>query len=199
MSEKTLNNLIATLKTEAIEVAEKEADVIVKAAHEEAQRILSDAQEIQQHTLLAAENDAQVILGKGESALRQAKRDVIVYLQNDLIQLLKSVLERDVKANFTPEILKSAVVKVIENIGGDVELKLSTDLQEGLADYVQQRLQDSDNLVDISVDSNLSKNLGITKKDQGWSYDISPETVTELLGSHLSKKWIKILKKETEK
>jgi|GEM_PF-1748472 len=199
MSEKTLNNLIATLKIEAIEAAEKEADVIVKAAHEEAQRILSDAQEIQQHTLLAAENDAQVILDKGESALRQAKRDVIVYLQNDLIQLLKSVLERDVKANFTPEILKSAVVKVIENIGGDVELKLSTDLQEGLADYVQQRLQDSDNLVDISVDSNLSKNLDITKKDQGWSYHISPETVTELLGSHLSKKWIKILKNETEK
>lgn len=199
MSEKTLDSLIATLKTEAIEGAEKESDRIIKAAQNEAKRIVEYAEEERKQLLGDAEKEANATLNKGESALRQAARDVTVSLQNHLIELLKTVLERDVKASFTPELLESAVVKVIENIGDDVELKLSPDLEASLADNIQQRLQKSDNLVDITKDNSLSKSLSITKKDQGWNYHISPEAVTELLGTHLSNKWVKILRNETEK
>ena len=120
------------------------------------------------------------------------KRDV-------MLQLLKAVLERDVKASFTPELLESAVVKVIENIDSEVELKLSSDFEASLADNIQQRLQKADSLIGITKDSSLSKSLIITKKDQGWNYQISPEAVTELLAMHLSNKWLEILNGKTEK
>ncbi|UII76496.1 hypothetical protein LV716_01530 [Flagellimonas sp. HMM57] len=199
MSEKTLDSLIATLKTEAIEGAEKESDAILKAAQNEAKRIVEEAEEKQKQILSNAQKEADATLSKGESALRQAARDVTVSLQNDLIQLLKAVLERDVATNFTPDVLGAAVVKVIENIGDEVALELSPDLEVKLADYIQQRLQKSDTLAGITTNSTLSKSLNITKKDQGWNYHISPEAVTELLGIHLSDKWMKILKSEIEK
>lgn len=199
MSETNLNNLIATLKTEAIDAAEKEAAAILNAARDKAQRTLRDAEEQQKARLQEAEKEAEAILIKGKSALRQAARDVTISLQNDLIQLLTAVLERDIQDNFTPELLKSAITKVIENIGSDVELDLSADLKEDLADHIQQRLQTSNQLLGITADSSLSKTINITKKNEGWNYQISTEAITELLAANLSGKWLKILKNETEK
>jgi len=194
MSETTLNNLITTLKTEAIDAAEKEAAVIIKAAKEEAQRILNDAEQQQQQLLNDAEKEGQATLKKGESALRQAARDLTVTLRNDLMQLLKGVLEEDVNTNFTPELLQSAMVQVVENIGSGTQLTLSADLEAGLADYVQQRLQTSKASVAIMTDSTLNKRIQISQKGQGWSYEITPETVSALLGEHLSGKWENLLK-----
>ena len=196
MSEKNLENLIATLKTEAIETAEKEAQAIIKAAQEEAHGILTDAREEKKHLLHTAEKEAKVSIEKGESALRQAARDVRLSLQIELLQLLKAVLENEVEAKFNPELLNTAIVKVIENIGSNLELKISTELEESLAIYIQQHLQTSDKLAEITIDNSVLKGLRITKKDEGWSYDISPEAIAQVLDKHLSVKWVKLFETE---
>ncbi len=199
MSEKTLDNLITTLKAEAIDKAEKEAAAIVKTAQEKAERMLYDAREQQKQLLEDAEKKVQVTLQKGESALRQAARDVTVTLRNDIIQLLKAMLNKDIEVNFTPELLRSAIVEVITNIGGNVELKLAANFTEGLSDYVVKRLQVPGQLIAISKDADLSKGFSIIERDQGWRYDISPETVTEVLYEHLSGRWVNMLKTELKK
>jgi len=194
MSEKTLDKLIASLKTEAVEAAEKEAKKIVDAANAEAQKILSKAEVEKTELLQNAENEAAAILEKGKGLLKQAARDLNVTVQNDLLKLLKAVLSTEVEKTFTPDLVKSTVLKIIENVDGTVEIKLPEATEKELATYVQQQLQASNGLVSITKDKSILKGFTVTKTDQGWSYHITPEEVSEILNTHLSEKWVNILK-----
>ncbi len=194
MSEKTLDKLITSLKTEAIDAAEKEAKKIVDAAKAQAQKIISNAEVQKKQLLDNAEKEAEETLNKGVGALKQAARDINVTVQNDLLKLLKTVLQDEINKAFTPDLIKSAVIKVIENVNSSVELKLPEDFEKELAEYVQKHLQTSGNLVTITKDDSMLKGFSVTKTDQGWSYHITPQEVAEILNGQLSNRWINVLK-----
>lgn len=196
MSEKTLDQLIAKLKTEAIDEAEKASQKILEKAKQEAQQIVQTAKEKKATLLAEAEQEAADILSKGEAALQQAGRDYSISVRNELLHSFQAVLETEIGREFTPDLLKTAIVKVIENIGSDVELSLSSEFSQELADYIHDRLQSSDQLVTITKDNAVLHGFSVTKKDQGWSYSISPEEVANALQNHLNQNWINILQKE---
>ncbi len=94
--------------------------------------------------------------------------------------------------------MKNAIVKIIENIGGDVELKLSPENAKELADYIHDRLKSSGKTASIVESNSVLNGFTITKKSEGWSYTVSPEEVAEGLKKHLNKNWIDILSGEKE-
>ncbi|UOY07176.1 hypothetical protein L0P88_01170 [Muricauda sp. SCSIO 64092] len=198
MSENTLEKLIATLKSEAIEAADNEAVNIVESAHAQAKKIIKEAEAKREELLGNAEKEAQATLIKGEGALKQAARDLTVSVRNDLLQLLKTVLEKEVEAQFTPKLMEQAITNTIANVGSGVTLTLSKNVETELAKTVQKQLQAMDNLDSIITDPSLLKGFSITKTDQGWSYQISPNAVAELLNAHLSPKWVNLLKNDLD-
>ena len=196
MSEKSLDQLITSLKTEAIEAAEKESGKILADAKRQARQIVQAAEEKKTTMLSGAEQEAQAILQKGEAALRQAGRDYSISVRNELLHIFQAVLEAETRKAFTPDLMKDAIVKAIENIGGDVELTLSPDNAKELADYVHDRLKSSEKIASIVENNSVLNGFTIAKKREGWSYTISPEEVTEALKKHLNNNWLNILKKE---
>jgi F0F1-type ATP synthase membrane subunit b/b' len=198
MPEKNLENLIATLKMEAIEAAEKEAAEIVSKARAEAREIVEEADVKSDELLQNAEREAQAILDKGESALQQASRDVRVSMRNDLLLMLKGILEREVETAFKPDLVEKAILVIVENAGTGISLKLSEKLETQLTYQILERLKASKNLDSISRDVSLTDGFSIAKTGEGWSYHISPGEVTELLYAHLSPNWVEILKKASE-
>ncbi len=193
MSDKTLDKLIATLKYEAIEAAEKSVQIMMEEAHSQTQKIVEEAEEKKKQILKGAREEAELTLNKGVSALQQAARDLNIRVQNDLIKLFNEVLKKEVREAFTPDLMKSAVLKVIENVGNGAELKLPDDFEQKLIDYVHLRIQISDNLMSLTQDDSIRGGLSISKMDEGWSYHITPEEVAELLNDHLNTKWSHIL------
>lgn len=197
MSENTLDKLIAKLKLEAIDAAEKEANEIFEHAKTKAERILKDAQVKRDEILEKAENESKANTFKADGALKQAARDLTVTLRNDLLNLLGKVLEKEVESSFTPALIETAVLKVIENVGSGVALKLPKNLESNLADQIQKRLQSAEDITSITSNNSVVNSFSITKTEEGWSYDISPEEVANLLQSHLSPKWLDILKSDS--
>jgi F0F1-type ATP synthase membrane subunit b/b' len=193
MSDKTLDKLIAQLKSEAIDSAEKASQKIVEDAKVKAQTIIKNAEDERLQMLSEAKKEAQDTISKGESALKQAARDLNVTVKNDLLKLFKAVFENEVEKSFSSDLIKTAVLKVIDTIGSDLEVKLPETMKQELVDAIRKQIQASDNSIAILKDKNLLNGLSITKTDQGWSYQITPEEVTELLTSNLSEKWINIL------
>jgi len=194
MSDKTLDKLISTLKTEAIEAAEQEAAAIRAEAQKTAEQLLNDTKAQCEQMVAEAQKQADQTLEKGQGALRQAARDVTVSLQNDLLKLMGNVLEQEVSGQFKPEILQKAIVGVLENIGNGVEVSLSDDLLGQLNGQLQTMLQASDAVLKAH-DQGLTKHITISKTDEGWSYELSPETVSELLRTQLSDSWVEIINK----
>lgn len=197
MSEKTLDKLIAKLKSEAIDAAEKEANDIIENAKTKAQSILNDAQIKSDEFLKNAENVSKANHIKAKGALKQAARDLTVTLRNDLLNLLGNVLEKEVATTFTADLIETAVIKVIENVGSGVALKLPENLESELADQIQKRLQASEDITSVATNNSLVNSFSISKTEEGWSYDISPEEVANLLNTHLSQKWLDILKTDS--
>jgi len=193
MSEQTLDLLIEKLKTEAIEKAEKESAKIIEDARKRAEVIVAEAEEQKKSILDEAEKEAQDIVDKGKSALQVAARDLSLSTQNDLLQLLQATLEGEVKNSFDPDLMKSVVSQLIDQLGEEVEFRLPEEQAQELAEFIQNKLQTSDGTIAILEDKAGSSGLLITKKDQGWSYDISPKQVTESLLPLLNAKWVQIL------
>ena len=71
MSERSLDQLINTLKSEAIEAADKQALEILETAQNQARMLIEAAKEKSERLVQNAKEEAQGILKKGESALHQ--------------------------------------------------------------------------------------------------------------------------------
>jgi V/A-type H+-transporting ATPase subunit E len=197
MSEQTLDLLIEKLKTEAIEKAEKESAKILEDARIRAEAIVSEAEEQKKSLLSEAEKEAQDIVDKGNSALRVAARDLSLSVRNDLLQLLRATLEDEVEKSFTPELMKSVINQLIDQLGSEVEFRLPEEHSRELAEFIQKKMQESDETITLLEEKGDASGILITKKDQGWSYTISPEQVTESLLPHLNAKWVQILSEKS--
>lgn len=198
MSKQSLDQLIASLKSEAIEAAEKEAKEVLESARAKRQQMIREAEEKSRQILAKADKEAQNIQDKGQSALQQAARDLTISLQNDLLNLLGGVLRKEVQKEFKPDLMKTAILKVIENVGGEVELTMPEPFVKDLANYIHQQLKDTDTNVSISPEQHRLQYLSVRKTGQGWSYEISPEEVSILLQAHLTDNWVKLLQKEAK-
>jgi len=195
MSEKSLDKLIETIKTEAIDAAEEKANAIIQTAEAKAKTIVENAEKRQTEIVSKSQKEAEQILAKGENALRQAARDVKLSLRNEVLALLKAVLHRDIDENFTPELSQEAILKITENIGGKVNLELPETLKEKLSSKTVKLLQDNNTKL-VFGDHGFAKRLVIEKEDEGWGFVITPEEITELLYGYLSPKWVQLLKQE---
>jgi len=193
MSEQSLDKLIDTLKTEAIEAAEKQEKDILDRARAKAEQIVREAEAHKEEILAAARQEADAIIHKGEHALTQAARDVVLRVQNDLRKLFGSVLERDIQSAFDGDLLKKAILQVLDNIDSEVTIQLPPDLEDELTDFIQKQVQSSGDLAEVTTDDSLVRGFSIKKTDQGWSYQVTPEEVSAILTDHLSHKWASII------
>ena len=193
MSDNTLDELIAKVKSEAIDSAEKEAHSIIEEARQNAQQLLRNVEAEKDQMLKDAQTEADAILNKGKIALQQAARDVHISVKNDLLKVFRSVLETEVAASFSPELYTSVIKKIIDTVGGNTNITLPDKMEDQLIDAIRTKVAQPGNTIEISKDEQLFSGLSITKTDEGWSYDITAEEVSDLLSRHLSQKWIDIL------
>lgn len=194
MSEQTLDGLIARVKSEAIEAAEKEAKQILDDAEQKVQQLLVNAKSEKEAILSDAEKDAKAIVEKGKIALNQAARDVHISVKNDIQKLFKSVLESEVKNAFTPELYGTLITRVMDSLGSNVAISLPAETEDKLLQAIQNKVATSKTTPDILKKENLLSGFSISKTDEGWSYEITAEEIADLLNKHLSPKWTELLK-----
>ncbi|MFC2114322.1 hypothetical protein ACFLRI_03135 [Bacteroidota bacterium] len=190
MSDKNLEQLIDSIKTEAIDKAEKEAEKILSDAKLKAQGILKDAQQKKESELKDAGKEASEIIDKGKIALQQASRDLVLSLQNELLGLFKAALEKEIKAELKPDTIKSIILSVVDNMGKGGQINLPADNLKQLSDFIQTKAKD----MSFSEDDTVSAGLKVVKTSEGWSYNINPETIAEALLPYLNTNWVEILK-----
>lgn len=193
MSQKSLDKLIENLKSEAIGAADREANKILEEARAKARNRIEAAETRSKELLEQAETESRAVLQKGEAALQQAARDVSVSARNELLGLLRTVLEQEVAATFSPDLIEKAVLKIMENVGSDASVELPADMEASLAKQIHKRLQASADIASMTTDSSLHQGFSISKQDEGWRYDISPEAVSDVLYAHLSPQWVALL------
>ena len=196
MSEQSLDQLIASIKTDAIDAAEKASKEILEAARNEAAQIEAQANDQKAVILQEARQEADTIVNNGKKMLQQAARDLSISLSNDLITQFKEVLEIEVRKGFSPDLIQDAIMKVMDSVGSNVAIELPKELKMELNDFIRDKVQNSNDPINFRLNESLKEGFKVVKKDEGWSYEITPETTREALQKHFTGNWIDILKKE---
>ena len=114
MSEK-LKGLLEKINQEGIKQAEENATAIESKAKADAERILKDAKKEAQKIVEDAKGDAKKTKLSGETALKQASRDLILALKDEIRKIFKKIVALDTAKVMSQENLAEILGGLIEN------------------------------------------------------------------------------------
>ena len=169
-------------KEKILAQAKAEAETILKNARSEADEIISSAQK-----------EAQVFRTKGEEALRQASRDVLLSLRGAMDERIKAVALAVAGKELSGEALGKTLVHLIEAF---LKQDGNEDRLEVLLDEKEQQVVE--NALAAALDADLrarcqlspvggmGKGFKLVFSGDSVVYDFSDQALAETLASHLS-------------
>jgi V/A-type H+-transporting ATPase subunit E len=200
MSEK-LKELLNKINEEGIQQAEEKARTIETKAKAEAKKIIENAKKEAQAMIEKAGEDAKKTKASTEAALKQAARDIVLSLKDEIRKILDKIIASEVRKSMPAEDLKAAIeniiLKYIEKNGetSDVRVLLKKDDLEKIKNFFISNLQDKIKTgLDFKPSSNIEAGFSISF-DKGKSYfDFTDEGVKETLAIFLNQEISDLLK-----
>ncbi|MFW5801623.1 MAG: hypothetical protein ACOCVC_06295 [Spirochaeta sp.] len=194
-----LKELIDKIKQDGVTTAETQGKQIIADAENRAQRIIEKAEADADQIKRSAEAEAERFKQAGTAAVQQAARDILLQTQNKLQRIFAAVTEQKTRESFNSEILEKAIVSLVQNWQGrpveDLSLMIAEDqyariepaLQKALSDHLKKGLT-------LQPSDRLSSGFRIGEKDGASFYEISDESVAELLASRVNAAFGTIIK-----
>lgn len=193
-----LESLIEKIKRDGVGEARKASGELIKNAQEQAAKVIDDARIKAANLIEEAEKEAVGFEKNAEDAIKQAGRDLVLNLKEELTKLFDRILKRDFSEHLTPEFLKQLIVKIIDNWspGENSSLEIITSSQDKkkLEELLFSHFKDeAKNTITIKASSNIDKGFRIGIKGEDVHYDFSDESILESLKEILTPSISRIL------
>ena len=200
MSEK-LKGLLEKINQEGVKQAEEKAGVIETKARADAEKILRDAKIAAQKIIEDARTDAKKTKLSGETAIKQASRDLILALKDEIKKIFNKIIAGDTEKAMSAQdmagILGDLIEGYIEGNGksSDVAVLLKKEdlvrLKETSITKLKQRLKEG---VELRPSANINAGFSISF-DKGKSFfDFTDEGLREALCAYLNPELSRLLK-----
>ena len=195
-----LQELIEQIKKDGVEVAETEAEAIIKAANEKAEKIIADAQAQADKILLDAKKENEKMVKSSEDAIRQAGRNLLISFRESVTKELNAILNKNVNAVYSSEALAEIIINVVESWAKNPEAENITviinseslkSLEDTLIAGFKEKMVAG---VTLKAGDNFDAGFRISANNTGAYYDYSAEAVIEMLSAYLSPKVTELLK-----
>lgn len=108
-----LQALLDKINDEGVRKAELQQEAILKQANQDAAKILADAKEQAAKIIADARNEAALLIQKGEEAVRQAARDILLSVKQDLQQRVQSTVSALLRETLDNDRLAAVIADVI--------------------------------------------------------------------------------------
>lgn len=195
--ETRLESLIEKIKTEGVNEAKKLAQDIENKAKQQAKRILDDANVHAENITAKARQEAEKMQAKVTAALKQASRDVILAVKEDIKRLFANILSQNISQALKEEFVKELIVRVVDNwskrkavLEAIVSDKDKKKLEELLFSQFKEKLKDT---IEIKVSRSVDKGFRIGIKGEEAHYDFTSESFLEAFGAFLNPAVAKVL------
>ncbi len=198
MAEK-LDGLLNKIREEGLNKAEQEKEKILNEAKAEAEKILKTATAEAQNIRRSAEQDAAAAEKRAEAAIKQASRDILLSLRQELETRLKNVVLAATEEVMTPEFMGQIIMEAVGKFDASV-------VDQGLDVMVNARnLEKMDKLFKGSLLENLKQEpelfaghdfgggLKLGFKGNDIFYDFSDEALTELICAYVGPRLTEII------
>ena len=194
--------ILDKIQKDGQEVAAKAKAAVLTEAKETAEALVSEAKVQAEKIKEDAQKEADLLVQKGNAALAQASRDVIISLKASIEDAVSAALAPVVQSSMDSatlsEVIK-AMVKGFADSGFNVDNGIEAVLTESdLKDLEKTAYAALKKEIGTSLTLKPVKSItgGVQVKVTGSdaSYDISDETVTEMICAYLNPQIVKVIK-----
>jgi V/A-type H+/Na+-transporting ATPase subunit E len=199
MSEQ-VQELIDKIKRDGYAAADEKAKEIENNARERAEQILIEARKEAERLIEEARLEAEKSFESSRAALAQASRDTLIVLRQEIQGILRKIVEENVSAALTPELLTRLIESAVQGTFRDGKTQetlvhaSSADVEKlqggGLAG-LQQKLKSG---VTLRPSGDVGKGLIISFDKGKSSFDFSDQSLIAYLSPFLNAKLAEILK-----
>jgi V/A-type H+-transporting ATPase subunit E len=181
-----LNELIETIKRDGVQTAEKQAEQIVEAAKEAAEKITSEAEQDARGIVARAKTERDKITTAGEETLKQSARDLVLSVQGRLTEMFKTVIKDSVQTALDSDVLEKSILAVVEAWAKESDAALSVLLSETDLSRLEAVLRDRlreylGKGVEIRSSASVKSGFRVGMKDGTVYYDFTAEAIAEAL------------------
>ena len=187
-----LQALLNKINEEGLKKAEQtKADIIAKA-EADAKAIIKKAQEEADDCRAKAQADSQILVQKGEEALRQAARDMMLSLRQQLQSRVKTavlqLMDATLDAQQMPNVIAQIIQSYLQNDGNEDNLELLVNPQQldALSAAVKSML--ADNLkerCEFSPAPSVTNGFKLAFKDNDVLYDFTDQALADAVASYV--------------
>ena len=190
-----LQALLEKITEQELQKADAEKDRILAQAKEEADATVQKAREEAKSIVENARREAAMLQQKGEEALRQASRDVLLSLRAELETRVKkaaeSLLNANMKAGDMADIIATLVTNFIKSDGSvdDIQILLNPEdvatVEEALKGALSENLRSNCSLAPSHA---VAGGFKLVFKESGVIYDFTDKALADTVAAGLGGK-----------
>jgi V/A-type H+-transporting ATPase subunit E len=185
-----LQQLLETIKSEGVDVAEKKAAEIIAAAENKAQAIIAEAEVKADKIVKQAKQAAEQKEAAAKAAVHQAGRDTVLAIEKQLKEVFRRLVTQTVGATYKAEVLEAAILAVVhqwtaEADGGTIILnpQQAKALEESIKAKLAELLTKG---ITITPSSKVSAGFILKQENGAAYYDFTADAISEVLVTHLN-------------
>jgi len=194
--------ILDKIQKDGQEVAAKvKADVLAEA-NATAEALIADAKQQAEKLKEEAQNEADLLVQKGNAALAQASRDVIISLKATIGETVTAALAPIVQSSMDSATLSEVIKAMVKgfadsgfNVDNGIEAVLTEsdlkDLEKTAYAALKQEIGTSLTLKPVK---SITGGVQVKISGSDASYDISDETVTEMICAYLNPQIVNVIK-----
>ncbi|RMD84224.1 MAG: hypothetical protein D6820_01355 [Lentisphaerae bacterium] len=196
-----LGYILEQIRNDGLKAAEKQKEEILEAARKEAQSIVEKAKAEAAQIRSEAEEAVARMRAAGEAELRQAARDVVTSLEQELDNVLKRIVQETVSQALDVDTMKTVILKLADAYANgresSVEVALGQEQATQLGDALLAALRDEFKKgVELKIVPALAGGCKVSFDGSALVHDLSAESVTEMLAAYLTPRLLQIIREE---
>ena len=186
--EQQIQDLINSIKKDGIDSATNESKRIIEEAEKKAEIIIKEANAERDKLLADGRRQLEKEKESFSESLKMAARDLSLSFKKEVEGKIQALLDEKVKGAFDENLLKELLKTVIEaEFKGDVIVELPKEQKTAVAQSLAEELASSlGKGVELSFSSSLQGGFRVLAKDGRAYIDLSDDEVTKLLYPYLS-------------
>ena len=191
--EMELNTIIEKIKQEGVGEAEKQAQAILDEARAKAKTMLEEAARKADETRKQAQKDAAAFRVNSEEAVRQASRDALLGLRENITVLFDRIIKNNIAGQLAPGVLGEMMAKMVNNLkkesSMDLEVLLSEKDKKAAEDMFMAALSaEIKKGVTVKASPNIESGFRVGEKGENVYYDFTDEALADAFKTYLNPK-----------
>lgn len=196
-----IKDLIAKIQQEGVQAAQTQAAQIKAEAERKSLQIISEAKSEAQKIIEQAQAQAQKTQDSTQAALKQAGRDLLISLRQEITMMLDRLVKLDLRQALTVEELAKIITVLIKDapltLGSQIVVSLNPPDKERLEQgFLRQLVEETKKTIVLKSAAGIESGF-IISFDAGKSiFDFSGQALSDYLSNALRPELTKILKTE---